>query len=44
MAKHYGLYGYRKVTTLLRMEGWRVNPKKIEGLLGPRRPATAPAA
>ena len=25
-------YGYRKVTALLRMEGWRVNHKRIERL------------
>ena len=33
-AKQYGRYGYRKVTALLRMEGWRVNHKKIERLWG----------
>ena len=30
LAKQYGWYGYRKVTALLRMEGWRVNHKRIE--------------
>jgi putative transposase len=30
MAKQYGRYGYRKVAELLRMEGWRVNHKKVE--------------
>ena len=25
LAKQYGCYGYRKVTALLRIEGWRVN-------------------
>ena len=25
LAKQYGWYGYRKVTALLRMEGWRIN-------------------
>ena len=34
LAKHYGRYGYRKVTALLRMRGWRVNHKKIENLWG----------
>ena len=34
LAKQYGRYGYRKVTALLRMEGWRVNHKKIERLWG----------
>jgi transposase InsO family protein len=43
LAKQYGWYGYRKVTALLRMEGWRVNHKKVErlwneeGLQLPRR-------
>ncbi|MED7679748.1 IS3 family transposase, partial [Rhodobacteraceae bacterium IMCC15231] len=32
LAKQYGCYGYRKVTALLRMEGWRVNHKKVERL------------
>ena len=32
LAKQYGWYGYRKVTALLRMEGWRVNHKRIERL------------
>ncbi|MGI3171630.1 IS3 family transposase [Pseudooceanicola sp. C21-150M6] len=34
LAKQYGWYGYRKVTVLLRMEGWRVNHKKVERLWG----------
>jgi putative transposase len=25
LAREYGRYGYRRVTALLRMEGWRVN-------------------
>jgi len=43
LAKQYGWYGYRKVTALLRMEGWHVNHKRIErlwneeGLQLPRR-------
>jgi len=32
LAKQYGRYGYRKVTELLRIEGWRVNHKKVERL------------
>ena len=32
LAKQYGRYGYRKVTELLRFEGWVVNHKKIEWL------------
>ncbi|MCV6825406.1 MULTISPECIES: IS3 family transposase [Halocynthiibacter] len=27
LAKRYGRYGYRKITKLLRVEGWRVNHK-----------------
>ncbi len=34
LAKQYGRYGYRKVTALLRMEGWQVNHKKVERLWG----------
>lgn len=30
LARQYGRYGYRKVAELLRMEGWRVNHKKVE--------------
>ncbi len=32
LAKQYGRYGYRKVTKLLHVEGWRVNHKKVEQL------------
>jgi transposase InsO family protein len=32
LAKQYGRYGYRKVAALLRIEGWRVNHKKVERL------------
>lgn len=32
LAKQYGRYGYRKITELLRVEGWQVNHKKIERL------------
>ena len=43
LAKRYGRYGYRKITALLRMEGWAVNHKKVEriwreeGLQFPKR-------
>jgi putative transposase len=30
LAKQYGRYGYRKITKLLRIEGWNVNHKKVE--------------
>jgi len=32
LAKEYGRYGYRRITALLEMEGWRVNHKRIERL------------
>ena len=30
LATEYGRYGYRRVTALLRDEGWRVNHKRVE--------------
>ena len=32
LATQYGRYGYRRITALLRREGWRVNHKRIERL------------
>ena len=29
-ARQYGRYGYRRVTALLRADGWRVNHKRVE--------------
>lgn len=29
-AREYGRYGYRRVTALLRADGWHVNPKRVE--------------
>jgi len=43
LATQYGRYGYRRITALLRAEGWRVNAKRVqriwrrEGLKVPRR-------
>ena len=43
LAGAYGRYGYRRVTALLRMEGWLVNPKRVqriwrrEGLKVPKK-------
>jgi transposase InsO family protein len=43
LATQYGRYGYRRVTALLREEGWRVNHKRVEriwrreGLKVPKR-------
>ena len=30
LATRYGRYGYRRITALLRREGWRVNHKRVE--------------
>jgi transposase InsO family protein len=30
LASHYGRYGYRRITALLRQEGWTVNAKRVE--------------
>ena len=32
LACKYGRYGYRRVTSLLRDDGWRVNHKRVERL------------
>jgi putative transposase len=32
LACRFGRYGYRRITALLRMEGWRVNFKRVERL------------
>ncbi len=43
LASAYGRYGYRRITALLRREGWRVNAKRVariwreQGLKVPRR-------
>jgi putative transposase len=43
LATHYGRYGYRRITALLRQESWRVNHKRVEriwrqeGLKVPKR-------
>ena len=45
LASEYGRYGYRRITELLRVVGWRVNAKRVqrirrrEGLkVPPRQP------
>jgi transposase InsO family protein len=30
LATQYGRYGYRRITTLLQWDGWRVNHKRVE--------------
>ena len=43
LAREYGRYGYRRITALLRMEGWMVNRKRVqriwrrEGLKVPKK-------
>ncbi len=43
LARAYGRYGYRRIASLLRREGWRVNTKRVariwreQGLKVPRR-------
>ncbi len=32
LATQYGRYGYRRITAMLRQEGWRVNHKRVERL------------
>ena len=32
LASQYGRYGYRRITALLRNEGWSVNHKRVEWL------------
>jgi putative transposase len=34
LASRYGRYGYRRITALLRQEGWRVNHKRVERIWG----------
>ena len=33
IASKYGRYGYRRITALLRVEGWVVNHKRVERIL-----------
>jgi transposase InsO family protein len=45
LATEYGRYGYRRITALLREEGWRVNHKRVERiwrLKGLKVPAKQP--
>ena len=32
LASEYGRYGYRRITALLRQDGWKVNHKRVERL------------
>jgi len=32
LASEYGRYGYRRITAMLRQEGWQVNHKRVERL------------
>ena len=33
LASRFGRYGYRRVTDMLRIEGWGVNHKRVERIL-----------
>ena len=37
LATRYGRYGYRRITALLKQQGWKVNHKTIEENLEERR-------
>ena len=37
LATRYGRYGYRRITAMLRREGWLVNHKRVERSLEERR-------
>jgi transposase InsO family protein len=41
LATQYGRYGYRRITAMLRQEGWQVNHKKIERIWRKEGPAEA---
>ena len=32
LALQYGRYGYRRITAMLRSEGWTVNAKRVENI------------
>ena len=34
LACEYGRYGYRRITAMLRQEGWEVNHKRVERIWG----------
>jgi transposase InsO family protein len=38
LASEYGRYGYRRITALLRHQGWHVNHKRVERIWHRRRP------
>jgi transposase InsO family protein len=42
LASEYGRYGYRRITALLRVEGWRVNAKRVQRI-GRREGLKVPA-
>ena len=47
LASEYGRYGYRRITALLRGDGWRVNHKRVERIWrqeGLKVPARQPQA
>ena len=47
LATRYGRYGYRRITALLRREGWQVNHKRVQRIWrreGLKVPSAAPEA
>ena len=47
LASEYGCYGYRRITALLRREGWTVNFKRVERIWrreGLKVPQSSPSA
>jgi putative transposase len=44
LATQYSRYGYRRITALIRAEGWRVNHKRVERILEARRVKGTPEA
>jgi len=47
LASEYGRYGYRRITAMLRQEGWQVNHKRVERIWrreGLKVPAKQPKA
>ena len=44
LASRFGRYGYRQITNLLRIEGWRVNHKRVERTWAPISNKTSSAS
>ena len=44
LACEYGRYGYRRITAMLRQEGWEINHKRVERIWGEEGLKVPPAA